>query len=128
MYKVIGTLISVAVVFGAGMFTGVKIFEAAPEIKIVEKKEIVYQTITRDYQVMTQPEIIKELYKYDTAVPRLDGTVSGNVFHATAGFHEREWSRDFVLASGTSRGWRTYFVVAGAGALAGGYLIYKIKK
>jgi len=95
-----------------------------PDIKIVEKEKIVWKdkVIYRDYEKFTCSDLAAELLKYDTSEPRLDGIIQDNVFHATAGLNDREWSRDFKLKAGTDEKALYYVLTFFGGMVAGGVI------
>ena len=97
-------LIIVAVVFivAEGCVIGYFI-SRKPEIVIVKKDVIKWKPAQRDYKKMTCDDMQKELLRYDTEIPRLDGVMSGDVFTASAGLADRNWSRDFKMKSGMNK-------------------------
>jgi hypothetical protein len=110
-----------------GFFTAQ--FSTKEKIRIVERTNIEYKTIERDYSTMTNNAIISELYKYDTSKPMLDGTmVNPNTFRATAELNKRKWSREFILEGNSTSNFKTYLIVGGAGIIAGGYGTYRLIK
>lgn len=111
--------------FFGGLYAYQKIYPIEPAV--ITKTEIKWQdkVITRDYTRIEIEECKQLLACYDTAKPELDGHFVGPVFRVNAGICEREWSRDFLI--GQSGNWKFYIGAAVAGAIIGGYLIYKVR-
>jgi signal transduction histidine kinase len=104
-------------------------FTRDPAIKIVEKTKIAYKTVYRDYNKLSTNDCLKELMKYDTDIPRLDGRIEqSNIFYAEAGLNERTWSRKFKLKISEGSNWKYYVGFGVLGTIAGGTIIYKIMK
>lgn len=85
-----------------GSFIGGR-FSVKPDIKIVSKEVIKWKPTQRDYKKMTCEDMQKELLRYDTEKPRLDGVMTGDVFTASAGLADRNWSRDFKMGAGIAK-------------------------
>jgi hypothetical protein len=98
-------------------------------IKIAGKTKIIYEPVDRDYNKLTKTDCVKELFKYSTDKPYLDGYMKNdNVFHAEAGLYDRKWNREFKLKIKQSGNWRYYLGFGAVGMAAGGFVIYKIIK
>lgn len=100
-------------------------------VKIAGKTKIIYKSIDRDYDKLTKTNCIKELKRYGTDIPRLDGHIEQpNIFYAEAGLYDRTWSRKFKLKVkvNESSNWRYYVGFGVLGTIAGGTIIYKIMK
>jgi len=103
-------------------------FSREPEIKIVEKTKIEYEKVYRDYTKLSNGECVKELTKYDTSVPMLDGHIEDkNIFYAEAGLNERTWNRKFKLKIAESGNWKFYIGAGIVGVAVGSFIVYKIK-
>lgn len=99
------------------------------EIKIVEKTKIISKPIIRDYTKYTRISLESELMKYDKGPFLLDGEmVSPETIHITGRLYRREAERDIKLEIKGTSNIRFYVGVGIVGAVAGGYVIYKIKK
>jgi len=105
-------------------------FQANPEptVRIVEKSVIKYQTVYRDYETITRETCVDKLKCYDTAGPRLDGTIEGTTFRAKAGLCDRTWEREFKLEVGSSGNWRYYIGAGLVGMAAGGFALWYFTK
>jgi len=100
-----------------------------PRVEIVEKTKIVTKYVTRDYDKIPKNDLIKELQAYDKGPFDLDGEMSSPyVFHARAKLHKRTAERDFKLKVHETPNFK-YYVGAGiAGVIAGGIVVYKLRK
>lgn len=131
--KTILIFVVIVCLVGAGCFIGGRC-SVKPDIKIVTKTEIKWKDkiVYRDYEKMPCPDVVKELLAYDTGVPRLDGIIKDDVFHATAGLNKREWSRDFKLKAGAGDSAKWYAVASVLsfvlGACVGGAVDYKAQQ
>jgi len=130
-YKILVSVIIIVAIFLGGVIAGYYYCQKSvkPEIKIVEKTKIEYEPKHRDYVSMPDQDILNELQKYDTAIPTLDGEmISSTSLHATAGLNGRTWSRDFTLEVKQTQDWRFLFGASVVGVIAGGTIVYFIKK
>jgi len=131
-YKIIAVVVAISIVAG-GSFIGGRC-SVKPDIKIVYRTEIKWKdrVVYRNYEQMSCQDIQRELLAYDTGKPRLDGIIEGQYLHATAGLHDREWSRDFKLKSGAGDSAKWYAVASVlsfvAGAICGGAVDYKAQE
>lgn len=104
-------------------------FSQEPEIKIVEKTKVEYEIKYREYDTLNMDTCLKELKKYDTGKPSLDGEMrSNNIFYAEAGLNGRAWNREFKLKVHEQGNWKFYIAAGVIGATAGGYMLYRIMK
>lgn len=94
-----------------------------PVIKIKKKTEIKTQIVYRDYQSLTQKDLIEKLYHYDTDKPILDGQIiDKNIFRANAALYDRKWERDFELEAHQQGNWRMTVGISAAAFIVGGVL------
>lgn len=132
IYKWVAVVVVICLV-GAGCFFGGRC-SVKPEIKIVTKTEIKWKdkVVYREYEKYTCSDLAAELLKYDTSEPRLDGVMQGNVFRATAGLNQRDWSRDFTLKAGAGDSAKWYAIASilsfVCGAVVGGAVDYKAQQ
>jgi hypothetical protein len=118
----------IAASFGAYGYYSLFVKGKKPEIKIVEKKDIVTVPVYREYSQLSQGELTEKLTCYDTSEPRLDVAFKNNTAHLSAGLCERNWTRDVTFEIASSSNWKFTIGVAAVGVAAGGFLTYKIIK
>jgi hypothetical protein len=114
--------------FGAYGYFTLFVKGKKPEIKIVEKKEIITVPVYREYNQMSRSELSEKLTCYDTTEPRLDVEFKNNTAHLSAGLCERNWTRDVTFEVASSSNWKFDVGVAAIGVGVGGLLTYKIIK
>lgn len=130
--KMIKNFVSGLILISVGI-AGTQIYQylypPPAEIKIVEKTKIVTKYIDRDYSAMSRDGLASELMKYDKGQFLLDGEmVSPETIHITGRLYRREAERDIKFKIKGTSNIRFYVGVGIVGALAGGYVVYKIKK
>lgn len=120
--KFVYGLISAVIIFIGGIIIGKYYFS---KIEVVEKK--VTKTVYKDkIQYVYKQETFDELWKcYESPIKFKDKTES-NTLSVTAYDSCKEATVKYEIGSNTD--WKVYACIAGVGAIAGGYAVYKLRK